>query len=153
MDLFLDSAISDSIFLTKGCLMDDFESLSTPSEPASEEPIRIDDIDKPIAFEDSDDKDIPIGISNKPLNLGSGVDLESSAKLSGGGGEIVSDDRITGVKTFFTKLHAGAIVFLDGQITDWLKQNPGIKIKKTNTVSGLIVGKKTEPSIIISVWY
>ncbi len=64
-----------------------------------------------------------------------------------------SPDRITGVKTFFTKLHAGAIEFLDGQITNWLKENPGISIKLTNTVTGEVQGKKTEPNIVITVWY
>lgn len=65
----------------------------------------------------------------------------------------VSSDRITGVKTFFTKLHAGAINFLDEQISKWLTENPGIVIKRTNTVTGEIQGKKTEPNIIITVWY
>jgi hypothetical protein len=59
----------------------------------------------------------------------------------------------TGVKTFFTKLHTGAIDFLDEQITNWLKQNPGIIIKQTNTTVGEVQGKKTEPNIIITVWY
>jgi len=67
--------------------------------------------------------------------------------------KIVSTDQITGVKTFFTKLHPGAIEFLDEQITAWLKQNPGITIKHTNTVTGEVQGKKSEPNIIITVWY
>ena len=62
-------------------------------------------------------------------------------------------DRITGVKSFYTKLHSGAIDFLDEQICKWLMDNPGVNIKRTNTVTGDIVGKKTEPSIIITVWY
>ena len=66
---------------------------------------------------------------------------------------IVSSDRIMGVKTFFTKLHPGAIEFLDEQITRWLNDNPGIVIKRTNTVTGMIQGKKTEPNIVITVWY
>jgi hypothetical protein len=65
----------------------------------------------------------------------------------------VSSDRITGVKTFFTKLHAGAINFLDEQISKWLTENPGVVIKRTNIVTGEIQGKKTEPNIIITVWY
>jgi hypothetical protein len=43
--------------------------------------------------------------------------------------------------------------FLDEQITKWLKDNPGIIIKRTNTVTGEIQGKKTEPNIVITVWY
>jgi hypothetical protein len=66
---------------------------------------------------------------------------------------VSSADRITGVKTFFTKLHPGAIEFLDGQITNWLNDNPGITIKRTDTTTGLVQGKKTEPNIIITVWY
>jgi hypothetical protein len=61
--------------------------------------------------------------------------------------------RITGVKTFFTKLHPGAIEFLDEQITKWLKENPDIAIKLTNATIGEIQAKKTEPNIIITVWY
>lgn len=66
---------------------------------------------------------------------------------------VVSSDRISGVKTFFTKLHPGAIDFLDEQICHWLKENPGISIKLTNVVTGEIQAKKTEPNIIITVWY
>ncbi len=67
--------------------------------------------------------------------------------------KVVSTDRIAGVKTFFTKLHAGAINFLDEQITKWLRENPDVVIKRTNIVTGPIQGKKTEPNIIITVWY
>ena len=115
------------------------------------------DSDKPIPF----DSDNPgqAGVSHSPLNLGAGstadapqmampkpVEKKSAEK-------IVSTDQITGVKTFFTKLHPGAIEFLDEQITAWLKQNPGITIKHTNTVTGEDQGKKSEPNIIITVWY
>jgi hypothetical protein len=61
--------------------------------------------------------------------------------------------RISGVRTFFTKLHAGAMEFLDEQITKWLKDNPGITVKYTNVTTGEIQGKKSEPNIIITVWY
>lgn len=62
-------------------------------------------------------------------------------------------ERITGVKTFFTKLHTGAVIFLDEQITEWLQKNPDIIIKRTNVVVGEVQAKKTEPNIIITVWY
>jgi hypothetical protein len=61
--------------------------------------------------------------------------------------------RIEGVRTFFTKLHPGAISFLDEQITRWLKENPGVTVKRTNIVVGEVQAKKTEPNILISVWY
>lgn len=62
-------------------------------------------------------------------------------------------DRITGCKTFFTKLHPGAIDFLDEQINQWLKDNPGVVIKLTNTTTGEVQGKKTEANILMTVWY
>jgi len=64
-----------------------------------------------------------------------------------------SADRITGVKTFFTKLHPGALDFQDDQIIDWLKAHPNIRIKMTNTCVGEVQAKKTEPNIIITIWY
>jgi len=67
--------------------------------------------------------------------------------------KVASSDRITGVKTFFTKLHPGAINFLDEQIAKWLSENPEVVIKRTNIITGPIQAKKTEPNIIISVWY
>ena len=66
---------------------------------------------------------------------------------------IAAAGRITGCKTFFTKLHAGAIEFLDEQITGWLKDNPDITIKQTNVSVGEVAAKKTEPNILIVVWY
>ena len=67
--------------------------------------------------------------------------------------QVASSDRITGAKTFFTKLHPGAIQFLDEQICAWLKANPGVVIKRTNVTTGEVQSKKTEPNILITVWY
>jgi hypothetical protein len=66
---------------------------------------------------------------------------------------IGASDRITGCKTFFTKLHPGAMHFLDEQIAKWLKENPQIVIKRTNVIQGEITEKKTEQNIVIVVWY
>ena len=61
--------------------------------------------------------------------------------------------RITGCKTFFTKLHPGAIEFLDEQINQWLHDNPTVTIQHTNTTTGEVQSKKTEANILITVWY
>ena len=68
-------------------------------------------------------------------------------------GKVISTDKIAGVKTFLAKLHIGSIDFVDQQINDWLKDNPGITIKRTNTATGMVTGKTTEPHIIVTVWY
>jgi len=138
--------------------------------------------DKPIPFDDSD-KPIPLGdnpssgVSRAPLNLGGGASQPAPAAAPapkpaakpapkpapkiitpGASGPAAppassSGERITGVKTFFTKLHAGAMEFLDESIGRWLEQNPNVSIKHTNITTGDVQGKKTEPNIIITVWY
>lgn len=66
---------------------------------------------------------------------------------------VPSGGRITGVKTFFTKLHPGALEFMDEQIGGWLKEHPEVHIKHTNITTGEVQAKKTEPNIIITLWY
>ncbi len=124
--------------------------LNQPSPPGK-------DIDKPIPFDDSDKGDK--GVSHAPLDLGgtSPVQIpkietpQPVAKVPTE--KIASTDRITGLKTFFTKLHPGAMNFLDEQITRWLTENPDVNIKRTNVATGQMQAKKTEPNIIITVWY
>lgn len=132
--------------------MDNFNSSNiTPSE----------DRNAPIPFDDDDKSGA--SVSHSPLNLGGGgtaeaPKVEAAPQLAKPDAKkpadkVVSTERITGVKTFFTRLHAGAIDYLGEQISNWLKENPGITIKRTNTVTGEIQGKKTEPNIIITIWY
>lgn len=112
--------------------------------------------DGPIHFDDGGGQ---MKVSHSPLNLGGASSSEVAkppvqkpvvAKPADTKGPT---GRITGVKTFFTKLHAGAMEFQDEQITKWLQENPSISIKLTNTTTGEVQGKKNEPNIIISVWY
>ena len=115
------------------------------------------DIDKSIPFDDSDLGEK--GVSHAPLDLGGTSPVQipkiempkPAAKKPTE--KIAPTDRIVGVKTFFTKLHPGALNFLDEQITRWLNENPDITIKRTNVVTGLIQSKKIEPNIIITIWY
>ena len=131
--------------------------------PNLNDPIPLDqDLDKPIPLED-----ISIGggggggggVSHAPLDLGGSNPVVKpkievpSATTKKPTAKAVSSDRITGVKTFFTKLHPGAINFLDEQITKWLAENPEVVIKRTNIIQGEIQAKKTDPNIIITVWY
>jgi hypothetical protein len=102
-------------------------------------------------------------ISHSPLNLGGGAAVEMSQRkerkpsVPAAATQLIQQaqtaGRITAVKTFFTKLHGGAIAFLDEQITNWLRDNPDVVVKRTNVIMGEIQGKKTEPNIIIIVWY
>jgi hypothetical protein len=129
----------------------------------------------------SGDNDKPIPLGDSPANGSSGVS-RAPLNLGGGGGRPVpvakpalkvaapapaqrkpapaaaapavpAGGRITGMRTFFTKLHAGAMDFLGEQICRWLEEIPEINIKMTNITTGDVQGKKTEPNLIITVWY
>ena len=117
-----------------------------------------DNSDQPIPFDEAVASET--GVSHSPLDLGGGSSTAQTPKIEAPkpflkkpAEKIVSTDRIAGVKTFFTKLHPGAMNFLDEQITNWLKENPDVKIKRTNVATGDVQAKKTEPNIIITVWY
>jgi len=96
------------------------------------------DIDKPTPFDDSDPGEK--GVSHAPLDLGGTSPVQipkaqmpkPAAKKPAQ--KTASTDRIEGVKTFFTKLHPGAL-------------------NLTNITTGLVQAKKTEPNVIITVWY
>jgi hypothetical protein len=138
--------------------MDNFNNSNVSGNANLEQSVPFgEDLDEPIPFDDSATGNA--GVSHSPLSLGGGgtaqmpkieVPKPAVKKVEK---KIVSTNRITGVKTFFTKLHPGALDFLDEQITKWLKENPGVTIRRTNTVTGMIQAKKTEPNIIISIWY
>ena len=137
--------------------MDGFDKSNLDSQN-NDEPIPFgDDLDEPIPLEDTGPT--RAGVSHSPLDLGGGTTAEiprvetPKPAVRKPSGAIVSTDRITGIKTFFTKLHPGALQFLDEQISNWLQENPGIVIKRTDTTTGEIQAKKTEPNIIITVWY
>ncbi|HUS73702.1 MAG TPA: hypothetical protein VMY06_11600 [Sedimentisphaerales bacterium] len=144
--------------------MDNFDNSDFSSNANLDQPIPLDeDLDQPIPFDDDDDAS-DSSVSHSPLSLEGGgtaqapkietpkIDVPKPA-LKKVEEKVVSTNRITGVRTFFTKLHPGALDFLDEQITKWLKENPGVTIRRTNTVTGMIQAKKTEPNIIISIWY
>ena len=139
--------------------MDNFENSSLGSQS----------FNQPIPFDNGPSES---GISHAPLDLGGGSAVQkpktaapkpvakptaspvTTAKpVQRAAPAAASVGRIEGVRTFFTKLHPGAIEFLDEQITRWLKENPGIIVKRTNIVVGEIQAKKTEPNILITVWY
>ncbi len=133
--------------------MDNFDSANLGGQNLNE-PIPL---DNPIPFDSAGAGGT--GVSHSPLDLGGSspvaapkievpkpVTMKSAEK-------VVSTERITGVKTFFTKLHPGAINFLDTQISKWLQENPDVVVKRTNIITGQLQAKKTEPNIIMSVWY
>lgn len=130
----------------------DFNNTLEPLKPLDNNP------DKPIPFDDSDPGDK--GVSHAPLDLGGSSPVQipkaqaaKPAVKKPAAAKAAPTERIAGVKTFFTKLHPGAMTFLDEQITRWLTENPDVQVKRTNVTTGEVQAKKTEPNIIINVWY
>jgi hypothetical protein len=150
--------ITQFSFSVKGENMDNLE-MSSFSNP---------DLDKPIPFDNSNPGES--GVSHAPLDLGGSPAVQipsaptsapkpaakptpSPAAAAKPAPAAAPAGRIEGVRTFFTKLHPGAINFLDETITRWLKENPEITVKRTNITVGEIQAKKTEPNILVTVWY
>jgi len=109
-----------------------------------------------------------VNISNSPLDLGASRPVEvnkipkpqpqpvavPAVKMPiTSSVQSVPTGKISGVKTIYTKLHAGSLDFLDGLINEWIKENPTKEIKIVQTTVGEIQGKKTEANIIVSIWY
>jgi hypothetical protein len=108
---------------------------------------------KPIPWDNAN-----AGVSHSPLNLGGSMPSAptpvTSPTIKKVGARMVSSpDKITGMKTFFAKLHVGSMEFIDEQVSSWLKENPGVVVKQTNTTTGMVVSKVTEPNLIVTVWY
>jgi len=122
------------------------------NKPASEK-----DHNEPIPWDNAN-----ASISHSPLNLGGSKPSASTPApapvatptIKKVGAKMVSSpDKITGMKTFFAKLHVGSMEFIDEQVSSWLKENPGVVVKQTNTTTGMVVSKVTEPNLIVTVWY
>jgi hypothetical protein len=144
--------------------MDHLGNNNHPANNPAEKPIPIDDLDKPIPLGEPPAGNAP-SVSRAPLNLGGGGQPPprqapspaqrpaTAAATKAAAGPKQAGERITGIKTFFTKLHPGALDFMDEQIGGWLKEHPEVCIKHTNVTTGEVQAKKTEPNIIITVWY
>ncbi len=133
------------------------------SSDITDEPLNIgDDL---IVFEDSDGtgyriNHTPLNIGNSPSPANPKISTTRSNIVSGSSKKkkkavkLCSDaHRITGIKTFCAKLHPGSMIFLEKQINQWLSDNPDVVIKRTSSTTGMILAKKTEPNLILTVWY
>lgn len=63
------------------------------------------------------------------------------------------DQGATRCRTFHAKLAAGAIVYLDDQINEWIDSHPDVYIKTVSTTVGLFEGKHQEPHLMVTIFY
>ncbi len=155
--------------------MDNYDLMNSGADN-EDVPPPAEDVNNTIPFDDSDPPASAPSVSRKPLTLGGNGSAKpqaaprpqataskpaprpasaQAAAVSKKAARAVNSNapRISGLKTFYTKLHPGALDFLDEQVADWLKANPTINIKQTNVTVGEVQAKKTEPNIIISIWF
>lgn len=59
----------------------------------------------------------------------------------------------TRCRTFHAKLNDGAVGFMNRQICEWADSNPDIVIKFASTTMGVWEGKKSDPTLIVTVFY
>ena len=59
----------------------------------------------------------------------------------------------TRCRTFHAKLAAGAIVYLDDQINEWIDGHPDVYIKTVSTTVGMFEGKHQEPHLLVTIFY
>ncbi|KPK75165.1 MAG: hypothetical protein AMJ79_12385 [Phycisphaerae bacterium SM23_30] len=59
----------------------------------------------------------------------------------------------TRVKTFHVRLSETAMMSLDDHINEWLDDTPGAEVKFCNTAVGLFEAKRSEPHLIMNIWY
>ena len=58
----------------------------------------------------------------------------------------------TRCKTFHAALSESSIEYMDDNIDEWIDKHPGVEVKFTNTVIAPM-GKRSEPHLIVTVWY
>ena len=64
-----------------------------------------------------------------------------------------SENGATRCRLFHSKLAATSLEFMESQINEWLDSDDDIDVKQVGHVIGDMTGKKTEPNLIVMVWY
>ncbi len=59
----------------------------------------------------------------------------------------------TRCRTFHAKLNDGAVAFMNKQINEWADEHPKITIKAASSTIGVWEGKKSDPHLILTVFY
>lgn len=59
----------------------------------------------------------------------------------------------TRMRIFHAKLSDTGLAYIEEQINDWLDNNPDIEIKFTSSTVGVVEAKRSEPNLILTVWY
>lgn len=64
----------------------------------------------------------------------------------------VGGDGAIRCRIFYSKIAVNALEHLEGQINDWLDAE-NIEVKQVSQIIGNMVGKTSEPNLIVTVWF
>lgn len=107
--------------------------------------------DEPISLLGSDDgaaqPSMVRSFSASGTAVGEKADRQFKRPLAG------KNEGATRCRTFHAKLAAGAIVYLDDQINEWIDSHPDVYIKTVSTTVGLFEGKHQEPHLMVTIFY
>lgn len=128
------------------------------------EPIPMEPLDKPVSLapqsQRKPDNEAPISMEAIEDNAPSKIrTFESTSTLKAASRSAlrrstnVTGHGATRVRTFHTKLNDGAFAFLDNQINEWIDSNDDVEVKFCNTTIGVVEGKRSEPHVIMTIWY
>ena len=56
-------------------------------------------------------------------------------------------------RVFHSKIAENSLERLEEMVNEWLDANPHVEVKHVGHLVGDMVGKKTEPNVIVIVWY
>ena len=120
-----------------------------PDHSTSEESDgKMEDLFKPLAAEKkSSSRSVHLQDTSGGTAMGQYVEAEFKRPLNTKG------QNATRVRTFHAKLNDAAINYLSEQINEWIDSHEDVEVKFTNTTIGVVEGKRTEPHLIVNVWY
>ncbi|MFP4354905.1 MAG: hypothetical protein ACLFUJ_07240 [Phycisphaerae bacterium] len=135
-------------------LSDSMESVTEGEEAAlsrSEEIIAHEEEEEPLTLIDDEEVGTIAGgikaFGGADSNMGKGHKNDFQRKVHR------SEHGATRCRIFHSKLAATSLEFMESQINDWLDSDDDIDVKDVGHVIGDMTGKKTEPNLIVMVWY
>jgi len=146
----LDSGIAryeDGKLLCSHCVVE-FERSHEDNDEAGFEPIEFDDDERPSERNADLGTSKIHGATTTTLGaVGAWDEARFKRKLN------PESNDASRCRTFHCKLSGAAVDFMNGQVNDWLDQNPDITIKFANSCIGNFEGKHTEPNLIVTIFY
>lgn len=130
--------------------------------PADDEPISLESEDEPLVVETAPtEEDEPLGLieegemSIKPQRMrafGSGISPLDENKIEFKRPVNMDGTGATRCRIFHAKITDSSLEHMESQINSWLDSNE-IEVKHVGHTIGVMEGKRSEPNMLVMVWY